>query len=371
VKGTTAISKARPGPYPLVTTGEERKLADHHQLEGPAVCVPMISSAGHGRASLKRVLYQEGKFALSNLLTALPVRDSDQLSPRFLHLYLNTFKDELIVPLMTGAANMTLTAARLAAVPVRYPPLDAQDRIVRILDAADELRRLRAEADSVTGELVPAVFDEMFGNPLTNPRGFRVISLSDVVDRLQGGRNVAPDGVATDATKYRVLKISAVTWGDYRSDENKPVPVDYDPPESHIVRLGDLLFSRANTTELVGATSYVFESPPNILLPDKIWRFVWKQPSVVEPFYVWWTLRHPAVRTELGRRSTGTGGSMKNISMPKLMSLSIPLPPLSLQQSFASHVLEVRELERRQAESRRQLDALYESLLHRAFRGEL
>lgn len=129
--------------------------------------------------------------------------------------------------------------------------------------------------------------------------------------------------------------------------------------------------SRANTTELVGATAYVFETPPNLLLPDKLWRFVWKQPVQVEPFYVWSFFQTATVRRELGRRATGTSGSMKNISKPKVLSMLVPTPPLLLQRQFAARVQEIRALEGRQAESRRRLDDLFQSLLHRAFQGEL
>jgi type I restriction enzyme S subunit len=65
VKGTSPISKTRPGVYPLVTTGEEHKTADTFQFDAEAVCIPLISSTGHGHASLKWVHYQTGKFARS------------------------------------------------------------------------------------------------------------------------------------------------------------------------------------------------------------------------------------------------------------------------------------------------------------------
>ena len=129
--------------------------------------------------------------------------------------------------------------------------------------------------------------------------------------------------------------------------------------------------SRAKTTELVGATAYVLETPPNLLLPDKLWRFFWKQPVQVEPFYVWSFFQTATVRRELGRRATGTSGSMKNISKPKVLSMLVPTPPLLLQRQFAARVQEIRALEGRQAESRCRLDDLFQSLLHRAFQGEL
>jgi hypothetical protein len=60
VRGTSPTLKTPPGDYPLVVTAEFRRSADSWQLEGPAVCVPLISSTGHGDAALHRVHYQEG-----------------------------------------------------------------------------------------------------------------------------------------------------------------------------------------------------------------------------------------------------------------------------------------------------------------------
>ncbi len=67
--------------------------------------------------------------------------------------------------------------------------------------------------------------------------------------------------------------MSAVTWKEFAPDESKPVPPDYNPPAHHCVKQGDLLFSRANTTELVGATTYVFEAPNNLSRSQKVFGY--------------------------------------------------------------------------------------------------
>jgi type I restriction enzyme, S subunit len=371
VKGAAQIVRTKPGQYPLVTTGEDRKTADHYQFDTAVVCVPMISAFGHGKAGLKRVQYQEGKFALANILTALIVRDPSQLLPRFLHLFLNYFKDELIVPLQAGAANMGITITKLATVPVAFPSLDEQQRILRLIDQANELNQLRARADERMAEFIPALFNQMFGDPATNPKGWKVVPVSAFVDEFQGGRSILTDGSETKDTKYRILKVSAVTWGEYQPQESKPVPSDYQPLEHHFVRKGDLLFSRANTTALVGATVYVFDTPENIVLSDKLWRFVWHEPQLIDPLYVWALFLNHSIRRELGSRATGTGGSMKNISKPKVLSMPVPLPPLALQRDFAARVAEARALQDQQARSQARLEEGFQALLHRAFAGEL
>ena len=70
-KGLTGIQRAKSGSFPLVVTAEERSSCDHFDFEGAAAIIPMVSSTGHGNASMKRLHYQEGKFALGNILCAV------------------------------------------------------------------------------------------------------------------------------------------------------------------------------------------------------------------------------------------------------------------------------------------------------------
>lgn len=270
-----------------------------------------------------------------------------------------------------GSVRFQLKFRDLCEIPAHIPSVSEQERILGLLDESDALRNLRAEADRRTDELIPALFHEMFGDPAANPRGWPKKPVSAFVSHFQGGRNINPAGEEEAHGRYRVLKVSAVTSGEFKPDESKPVAATYDPPESHVVRSDDLLFSRANTTELVAATSYVFETPANLLLPDKLWRFVWKTPQRVEPLFVWWLFRAPSVRGELASRSTGTSGSMKNISMAKVMGLEVPVPPLADQREFSARAMAVREFVRGQSESREQMERLASSMRHRAFAGEM
>lgn len=304
-----------------------------------------------------------------DLRAIVPAKDIDG---RFLTHYLKS-NQRSIIGLANNASHGTkrLPTELIEAVMVPVPPLPEQRRIASILDKADAIRRKREEGIRLTEDLLRSTFLEMFGDPETNPKGWELQPLAAVVSEMEGGKSILADTEESAATRYRVLKVSAVTWADYRPHESKPVPAEYDPPPAHIVKQGDLLFSRANTTELVGATVYVFDTPPNHLLPDKLWRFVWRDDRPMDPQYVRMLFMTAAIKRELGKRATGTSGSMKNISKAKLMTIRIPVPPVDLQRAFGTFALAQHKALTARREGAEATAALFGSLVQRAFRGEL
>ncbi|MGY6588484.1 MAG: restriction endonuclease subunit S [Wenzhouxiangella sp.] len=147
-KGLTRIKQARPGGFPLVVTGAGRKTCDHFDFDGAAAIIPLVSSTGHGHASIHRLHYQEGKFALGTILAAAFPYDTSLISARFIFEYLSAFKDELLVPRMTGTANVTLSIGRIAEVPVPLVDPDTQEKLddlMGMLDRLDAARQRREE----------------------------------------------------------------------------------------------------------------------------------------------------------------------------------------------------------------------------------
>ena len=91
-KGKSPIQKTQPGNYPLVVTAEERLTSSEYQFDGEAVCIPLVSSTGHGHASMKRIHYQKGKFALGNILCAISSLDESLVLTKYLYVYLSYHK---------------------------------------------------------------------------------------------------------------------------------------------------------------------------------------------------------------------------------------------------------------------------------------
>lgn len=265
----------------------------------------------------------------------------------------------------TGIRNLELKRYLSIAVPLRS--LAEQRRIVDVLSRAEGIVRLRHDAKAKAQTIIPALFLDMFGDPATNPKGWPLRKVRDFVSRFEGGKNL--QAAHEGSTAYRILKVSAVTSGQYIEAESKPTPERYEPPCNHIVRAGDMLFSRANTQELVGATALVDSTHGYSLLPDKLWRFVWAEE--VEQRYMHALFQSQHVRSELGRLSSGTSASMRNISQGKLFDLVLPVAPLEMQRRFSHHAEAMRSVLAQQSEALKRAEATFQSLLARTFGGEL
>jgi type I restriction enzyme, S subunit len=125
-KGATGIQKAVEGVYPLVVTGEERKSHNEYQFDDEAVLIPLVSGTGHGHASLKRIHFQTGKFALGSILCAVIPKDKKQLSAEYLFRFLDLNKENELVERMRGMANVTLPMKEIALIEIPLPSLEEQ-----------------------------------------------------------------------------------------------------------------------------------------------------------------------------------------------------------------------------------------------------
>lgn len=300
------------------------------------------------------------------------VRPKPLMSRRYLRLWLESEEAQRQMRSATVTGTISnLSLSQIGNLEIPLPPLAEQRRVAEVLDRTGALRAKRRAAFTQLDSLTQSLFIDLFGDVGENSRGWPVRAVADYVAQFQGGKNIESESGDNVITRNRVLKVSAVTGMKFLARESKPVPDSYEPPKEHFAKAGDLLFSRANTTELVGAVAYVDRTPPNLLLPDKLWRFVWREPSAIEPLFIWALFQTPTLRREIGRRATGTSGSMKNISQEKVFGIRTILPPTKLQREFARRVRVVEKLKTAQRAALSELDELFATLEHRAFRGEL
>ena len=345
------------------------KTSDKRLIKGDII---IEKSGGSPTQPVGRVVFfeAEGEF-LCNNFTAILRPKKELVFPKFLFYLLFTYHKYGFTGgfqnKTTGIINLQLKSY-IDKTKIPLPPLETQKKIAEILDAADTLRQKTKTLIEKYDQLTQSLFLDMFGDPVSNPKNWNKKKLKDLVLRLDAGKSIQSVD-AKDAGSFKVLKTSAVSWGDFRSWEAKPLPSNYIPPKNHLVRKGDLLLSRMNTTELVGASCYIHKEVSNLALPDRIWKFVWKEKNI-DPLFVCHGINKLTFRNEISKISSGTSGSMKNISKEKVLNLDFIYPDYPLQNLFAETVQAIEEQKAKAQASLEKSEELFQSLLQKAFKGE-
>ncbi|MGW0007336.1 restriction endonuclease subunit S [Nocardia grenadensis] len=317
-----------------------------------------------------------GVFTWPNTEPGLVNQHIFKVVPRKDRIDANYLRHSLVMALgrmskhLHGATMKHINRGEFLSEKIRLPEMSEQQRIAEVLDRVDALREKRRKSITLLDDLAQSIFLDMFGDPVKNERGWPSGTVSDIVSEFQSGKSLAQASDDSESS-IRILKISAVTSGIFAESESKPAPADYIPPAAHFVKNGDLLFSRANTAELIGATAIVETGLSNLVLPDKLWRFHWKDKTATNPQFVNFLFRQPSFREQISRAATGSSGSMKNISQSKVMALRTAIPPADLQFNFGARVSQVSQQRSAAVHHLQHLDALFASIQSRAFRGEL
>jgi len=267
-----------------------------------------------------------------------------------------------------GGAQPNISQSIIRSTEILLPPLPEQKRIAAILDKADSIRRKRQQAIHLADDFLRALFLKMFGDPVTNPMGWEVRPLSSGLKSITAGWSANGESVPCDVGEIGVLKISAVTSGVFKPGENKRVSREDIPQGKSLVfpKRGDLLFSRANTRELVAATCLVQSDLDNVFLPDKLWKVETSQDQLLPEFlnYLLW---HPKFKEKLTSQATGSSGSMLNISRGKFEEIGAIFPCIDSQRKFKSVYWRVQAIGGRVSSSRLKIGELFEVLTQRAF----
>ena len=248
-----------------------------------------------------------------------------------------------------------MNKSQFSDIKIYIPSLQEQEDVVRKLTRISALISLRKQQIAKLDELVKARFVEMFGD-ITE-----TVPLSYYIAALIAGKSLAGEEVCPN----KVLKTGAATYDYFDPTQIKNLPVDYEPQEEHRVNTGDVIISRMNTAELVGAAAYVWEAPKCTYLPDRLWRAEMKDTAC--PIFVWQILIQSSTKDSIRCIASGTSGSMKNISKPGLLGIHVKKVPLNLQHQFAAFVAQTNQQKLTIQHSLAQLELLKKALMQKYF----
>jgi type I restriction enzyme S subunit len=264
----------------------------------------------------------------------------------------------------SGATVKNLNIDLVSAVKVPLPPFHVQQRIAAILDKADALRAKRRAVLTQLDELAQSVFLDMFGDPSTNQKSWPMRTIGDLVESASYGTSekAAADG------DFAVLRMNNITpTGEMDLTNLKYMNLACHQHERYLVRSGDVLFNRTNSAELVGKTA-IFREKSQMAYAGYLIRLRVNPEN--DPEYLSAFLNTSYAKRVLRGMCKSIIG-MANINATELKSMKIPQPPSDTQREFARRIVAIKEHKVKCRVATAELDALFASLQHRAFRGKL
>ncbi len=261
-----------------------------------------------------------------------------------------------------GGSLLRARPAEVFKIQIPLPPLAEQKRIARILDAADALRAKRREALAQLDTLLQSTFLDMFGDPVTNPMGWEVVSVGDEISFLTSGSRGWARYYAKEGDTF--IRIQNLKGGQLDLDDSAFV----NAPESAeakrtTVEPGDVLLS---ITADLGRTAVV---PGGIAKAHINQHLAILRFTSLNPVFVSYQLASKGGQAQFNRLNRE--GVKAGLNFNDVKSIRLTNPPLNLQHRFAAIVESVERQKASQHAHLAELDTFFTSLQARAFRGDL
>ena len=348
------------GKYKFFTSSNiQKKFIDDFDFDGDF----LIFGTG-GSASMHN---PTGKFSTSTDCLIAKM-NNHQILTKYVYYYLAA-NMHLLEAGFKGAGLKHISKKYIESININYPSdIETQKKIVAILEKAERLKEWRKEAAELTDEFLKSTFLEMFGDPANNPNGWDSKKLKDISEKFSDG----PFGSNLKTEHYRnsgirVIRLQNIGVSEFLAENEMYVSEEhFSTLKKHTCFSGDVIIGTMGTPNL---RACILPKSIDIALnkadciqcrPDK---------SLATSEYICHLLNYPSTLQMASNMIHGQTRS--RISMGNLSALKIPVPPIKLQQKFASIVQQVVQLREHQSQSRQHIDDLFNVLMQKAFKGEL
>jgi type I restriction enzyme, S subunit len=298
----------------------------------------------------------------ANLVKVTP--NTDIICTKYLHHWLTSpVAKQYLISNASKTAQPALSLGKIRELPLPLPPLPEQRRIAAILDQADALRAKRREALAQLDSLAQSIFIEMFGDLVTNPKGWQKIPFDEACPTRLG--KMLDQKQQTGEHQRPYLRNANVQW--FRFDLNDVLEMDFDEKARNSFRLesGDLLICEGGEP----GRAAIWRGEITECYYQKALHRGRPNPKLATSEYLAWLLWFFAARGGLADHVTSA--TIAHLTGEKLKAIKIPLPPLDLQRLFVQRINELSLLRVSVETASVEQNNLFSSLQHRAFRGEL
>jgi type I restriction enzyme S subunit len=269
------------------------------------------------------------------------IRPNSKVDRDFLFFFLLNKRRQLLASSIGGAQpNISQNIIRDLEIPI--PSKSEQHRVVGLLVRASEIRRRADAARAKARAIIPALFNDTFGDPATNPKGWPVVTVGDLQgSELRNGISPSKMGKVVG----NVLTLSAITRGSFDPGAKKESMFAAPLAEEQTVSRSLFLICRGNgNRHLVGQGAFPHSDMPGVAFPDTMIALRIDE-SELAPAYLAavWSSDH--LRAQIDAAAKTTNGTFK-ISQGAIVKFSFPLPPRQLQTAFAERVSHLERLAR-------------------------
>lgn len=295
--------------------------------------------------------------------------DQKKLLPEFAKYLIRgpAFRTRLSNFINKAVNQASVSIGNLKTIPVVVPSLPEQRRIAAILDQAEALRAKRREALVQLDELQKAIFIEMFGDPVANPKGWVVQPLFELSERVQ----IGPFGSQLHEEDYiddgiPLVNPTHIKDGEIYPDWALTVPESkYQQLSQYHLSTGDLIMGRRGE---MGRCAVITDTEQGWLCGTGS-LFVRPKTQLLHPIYLGHVISSSSMRRYL--ENVAQGVTMANLNKEIVGGLLIPTPPIQLQQRYVEKLSSIAKIRNSQSHSSLELQSLFASLQHRAFQGAL
>ena len=308
--------------------------------------------------SVGKIAFTQVKVSTNQAILGINIKDESKLYDRYLYYWLLRKKHEFL-HLANGVTQKNLSTTFVRNLEIPLPPIASQRRIADILDKADEIIRKRKEAIALTEQLLKSTFLDMFGDPVINPKGWEKCQVKDIA-KVKTGKTPSRKENDNYGSSIRWVKTTEVINSiieeteEYLSEKGA-LQMNVFPEKTIIVAMYGQGKTRGRTALLANPSTT--NQACAAILPSYKYNTI----------YLWELLKLSYYRL----RELGRGGNQPNLNLDMIKTFEIIFPPLENQEKFEDIITKIQIQRAKNIKSLEESENLFNSLLQKAFKGEL